>query len=93
MFKLFKKITPKYKCPCCGYYTFDSKPIGDCYICPVCFWEDDPFQQENPNLECMANGVSLNQAKENFKKFGAIEEGFIKYVRPPKKDELSGLDE
>ena len=68
----------KYKCPCCGYYTFDSKPIGEFDICPVCFWKDDPFQLENPNQEDFANKVSLSQAKENYKKFGAVAERFIK---------------
>ncbi|MDE6274250.1 MAG: hydrolase, partial [Clostridiales bacterium] len=27
----------KRKCPCCGYYTFGSKPIGEYVICSVCF--------------------------------------------------------
>lgn len=31
----------KYKCPCCGYYTFDEKPNGNYDICEVCFWEDN----------------------------------------------------
>lgn len=81
----------KYKCPCCGYYTFTSKPNGEYDICPVCFWEDDPFQSENPDLEGMANTVSLNQAQKNYKKFGACKEDMIKYVRTPNKDELTGL--
>ena len=38
------KIIEKYKCPCCGFYTFDEKPNGNYDICPVCFWEDDPIQ-------------------------------------------------
>lgn len=93
MFKFIMKRRLKYKCPCCGYYTFDSKPIGEYDICPVCYWEDDPFQAEDPNLEGWANKVSLNQAKENYKKFGAIEKRLTKYVRQPKKDELIGLDD
>ena len=91
MFKLFRKKL-KYKCPCCGCYTYNSEPNGSCDICPVCFWEDDPFQLEDPDLEGMANKVSLNQARENYKKFGACEEDLIKFVRPPKKNELTGLD-
>jgi len=30
-----------------------------------------------------ANVVSLNEAQENYRKFGASEERFIKYVRKP----------
>ena len=78
--------------PCCGYNTFISKPVGEYDICSVCYWEDDPFQSKDPNLEGFANRVSLNQAKENFKKFGAVEERLVEFARPPKKNELSGLD-
>lgn len=82
----FSKKKSKYQCPCCGYDTLDSNEhVYD--ICPVCYWEDDPFQYEDPDLEGMANGVSLNQARENYKNFGACEESCIKYVRAPKKHE------
>ena len=94
MFKFFKKKEKKlkYQCPCCGYYTFTRKPIGEYDICPVCFWEDDPFQSENPDLVGMANDVSLNVGRENYKKFGACQQDMIEHVRPPKEDELIGLD-
>ncbi len=91
--QLIKQKQLKRKCPCCGYYTLDSKFAGEYDICPVCFWEDDPFQAKDPNLEDFANTFSLNQSRENYKKFGAVDERLIKYVRPPKEDELSGLDE
>ena len=41
----------KYKCPCCGFYTFDEKLNGNYDICPVCFWEDDPIQLMNIKVE------------------------------------------
>lgn len=53
------KIIEKYKCPCCGFYTFDEKPNGNYDICPVCFWEDDPIQLEDNEYEGGANRVSL----------------------------------
>ena len=49
----------KYKCPCCGYFTFEDKPNGNYDICPVCFWEDDPIAYDEPNKEFCCNGVSL----------------------------------
>lgn len=82
----------KYKCPCCGYYTFDNKPDGSYDICKVCFWEDDPIQLEDPTYEGGANKVSLIQAKENYKEFGACEREMIPRVRKPYPDELSGFD-
>lgn len=82
----------KFKCPCCGYYTFEDKPNGNYDICPVCFWEDDPIQLADENYKGGANHVSLLQARENFKSFGACEWDMRKYVRPPKKEELQGMD-
>jgi hypothetical protein len=77
----------KYKCPCCGYYTFDNKLDGSYDICEICFWEDDPIQLEDSTYEGGANKVSLIQAQNNFKKFGACEHAMIPYVRKPTEKE------
>lgn len=82
----------KYKCPCCGYYTFVNKPAGTDDICKVCFWEDDAIQLADPTYKGGANKVSLVQAKENYKKFGACEREMKSYIRKPYPDELSGSD-
>ncbi|MFL0250650.1 CPCC family cysteine-rich protein [Clostridium neuense] len=82
----------KYKCPCCGYYTFAEKPDGNYDICEVCFWEDDPIQLKDLAYDGGANHVSLIQARENFFKFGACEREMIIHVRKPKPDELKGID-
>ena len=78
----------KYKCPCCGYKTLDEEPPGTFDTCPVCFWEDDELQYDNPYYKGGANRVSLNEAKENFKKYGVSELEFKKYVRSPLEDEI-----
>ena len=71
----------KYKCPCCGHYTF-IEPTGNTYdICPVCFWEDDGWQQDNPDEAGGANAVSLNQARINYQKFGACTPKMKQYAR------------
>ena len=87
-----KKDEPKkYKCPCCGYFTFEKKERA--YdICPVCFWEDDPEQYNNPTMHGGANHVSLTEARINYKHFNACDAEMKKYVRGPKKDELHGYD-
>jgi len=75
-----------FPCPCCGYLTVTEL---ECYeICPVCNWEDDPYQSKNPDYAGGANQMSLNQAKANFSKFGASSERFLKEVRPPLPDEI-----
>ena len=82
----------KYKCPCCGYYTFDEQPGGSYDICEVCFWEDDPEQLEDPAYEGGANPVSLIQARKNYEEFGASHPDLIVFVRAPYPDELTGID-
>ena len=80
----------KYKCPCCGYYTFPKteKPPGSYYICKVCFWEDDYVQFHNPECTGGANEESLNQARKNYQEFGVSDKKFIDKVRTPLLEEL-----
>lgn len=58
-------------------------------ICPVCFWENDPIQNDNEKYVGGANDISLSEAKANYQKFGAVKQEYIKSVRPPYPDEIS----
>ncbi len=78
--------TQKYKCPCCGYYTLTSAGAYD--ICPVCFWEDDPVQEDDPCYAGGANDLSLLECRKNFEIYGACEERFKDRVRKPKPEEI-----
>ena len=78
----------RYKCPCCGYFTLVEQPLGTFKICPVCCWEDDDIQFNNPEYVGGANEVSLNQAKRNYRLFGAIAEGYLEFVRKPFDSEI-----
>jgi hypothetical protein len=49
------------KCPCCGKTT-----VNEYDICPICSWENDPIQLQNPNLGGGANQMSLAEAKEAY---------------------------
>lgn len=62
--KAFEK-NKKYKCPCCGFYTFEKRPNGNYDICPVCFWEDDPIQLKDQLYAGGANKISLVQGENN----------------------------
>jgi hypothetical protein len=73
-------------CPCCSYLTIAE--LGGYEICPVCYWEDDPVQTDNPLPGGGANKESLSEARANFVAFGAIAKEYISRVRPPKPDEL-----
>ena len=71
-----------------GYYTLQNtfitdkdEPLFD--ICEVCYWQYDPVAHEKPDTIIGANSVSLNQAKINYKEYGASNLRFISYVRKP----------
>ena len=81
-------MTSTFTCPCCGYLTLMVSPAGTGEICEVCFWEDDLEQLEDPELEGGANKVSLREARENFRAFGASEQRFLENVRPPRPKEV-----
>ncbi|MCF0116221.1 MAG: hypothetical protein HUJ56_12800 [Erysipelotrichaceae bacterium] len=52
------------KCLCCGEYV-----MQDLYdICPVCGWENDPIQNDDPDFSGGANHDSLNEHKLEFHK-------------------------
>lgn len=73
-----------YSCPCCGNRTLAER--GNFEICEVCYWEDDGQDDHDAAMirPCSPNGaLSLAQARENFRKFGACEEQMIEHVRPP----------
>ena len=78
----------RYKCECCGYYTLTEESKGNYNICPVCFWEDDIVQLEDPDFSGGANEESLNQARNNYVKFGASDKKFLNKVRKPQYNEL-----
>ena len=77
----------RFNCPCCGFRTLTEKPPGTYEICPVCYWEDDNVQFADPNFEGGANEFSLNQAKDNFLKFGVSDQHFKDRVRLPTAEE------
>ncbi len=72
-----------YPCPCCGFLTLSEPPPGTYQICAVCWWEDDLVQAQDPHFAGGANVVSLAQAKENYRAFGASDPGDVDIVRKP----------
>lgn len=78
-----KSINPNFKdeivgeleraglCPCCEYYSIGYGEAGLWDICSVCFWENGG---DGPNH------MTLEEAKLNFEKFGAIDERSLKYI-------------
>ena len=76
-----------YACPCCGFITLTAKPPGTFELCPVCYWEDDGVQFEDPEYVGGANRESLNAARRNFQDFGASSRTALSKVRRPLPEE------
>ncbi len=81
----------KKQCPCCGYYTIDDKNEVITDICDVCFWEYDEVTQRFPDRCIGPNDISLNEARNNYKRYGAAKKEYAdkKLVRRPRKEEIS----
>ena len=60
-----------YKCLCCGNETLPV-PAADAiaYICPVCWWENDVFLHGDDEPSDENHGMTLLQARKNYKKYG-----------------------
>lgn len=51
-----------HKCVCCG-----KTDVVEFDICPICSWEDDGVQNDDPDFAGGANEMSLNEAKEAYR--------------------------
>ncbi len=70
-------------CPVCQYRTFET--IGAWDTCPVCGWNSDPVQETMQDDPTGANGISLNEARRNFKAFRAITQEKLEHLDPEEK--------
>ena len=57
-------------CPVCGKHQFKYKDWFE--VCPVCGWEDDGIQRDDPDYPNGANGMSLNEYKRRSIEVGNI---------------------
>ncbi|MBL8159997.1 hypothetical protein JNJ66_06080 [Candidatus Saccharibacteria bacterium] len=75
-------------CLVCGNITISERGSFD--ICPVCLWEDDGEYDNPKEVRGGPNGdLSLEGARRNYLKFGAVEKHYIKDARPPTPNELA----
>jgi len=56
----------RHACPCCGYKTLPQEPPGTFALYPICDWEDDGVQFEDPDYEGGANFYSLRHEQNRF---------------------------
>ena len=73
----------------CGYLTLPMpQKEAVSYICPVCFWENDVFIQSAAEPSDENHGMTLAEARENFRQFGACCEQMLSYVRKAFPEEI-----
>ena len=66
-----------YPCKCCGNNTLPVPPEDAiAYICPVCWWENDVFTQSDDEPSDENRGISINQARQNYKDCGLFSPDF-----------------
>ena len=81
----------KYKCLCCGNYTLPVEPeAAVAFICPVCYWENDVFISSKNEPSDENRSLTLLQARENYKKYGACRIELVQYARKPTEEEVTG---
>jgi len=51
-------------CACCGFSTLPKGSIFE--ICPLCGWQDDGVQNDNPDYSGGANSLSLNDYRRTW---------------------------
>ncbi|MDT0124681.1 CPCC family cysteine-rich protein [Paenibacillus sp. RRE4] len=78
----------RLQCPCCYNFTIEAEEEVIVDICDVCFWQFDSVAHSNPQINIGANHITLNQARENYKKFGVCKPQFKNMVRKPLQEEL-----
>ena len=85
-----REVNDMIKCPCCGNYTIDDSDEVIVDICSVCFWQYEQGAMARPDDAIGPNKASLNEAKENYKKYKVSDTRFLgrNLVREPLPEEL-----
>jgi hypothetical protein len=78
----------RWSCPCCGCFTLDEEPPGTFQICPVCWWEDDRVQFDDPDFAGGANAPCLRRARFEYLFTGVADPDHRAHTRPPREDEM-----
>jgi nitrogen fixation-related uncharacterized protein len=67
--------------------TLTEAPAGTFAICPVCWWEDDSTQFDDPDYRGGADGPSLRQARETYRHIGVVKKRLLEHARAPLPEE------
>ncbi|WP_418222761.1 CPCC family cysteine-rich protein [Clostridium isatidis] len=70
-------------CPCCGFITIPNNGDALSYVCPVCLWEIDLFLKSDNEASDLNHGLTLIEARKNYKDYGAVLYNLKEYSREP----------
>ena len=73
-----ERLSKRYRCMCCENFTL-GRGEGD--ICPVCGWDNYIDEYDEPDPEIFQS--SLEEAKANYREFGAASRQALRTVRRP----------
>lgn len=59
-----KNLADKHLCPVCGKFEFDRRLSME--ICEVCGWQDDIFDEDDPEADTGANEMSLSEYRNAY---------------------------
>lgn len=80
-------IVGNLPCLCCEFITIPNNGDALTYICPVCFWEIDLFIQSDDEASDQNHGLTLLDARKNYKRFGAVLLSLKEHCRQPREYE------
>ncbi len=81
---------PRRACLCCDYLTLENPPFE---ICPVCFYQDDTTVLSDGAVRSAgANVVTLDEARANYRTFGACDPRSRANVRAPRRYEYRPIE-
>jgi hypothetical protein len=70
-------VNGKFQCPCCLHFTLHERSSYE--ICPVCFWEDDGWLDEDE--ESGPNHITMGEGRESYKAIGSCDPLMLKHCR------------
>lgn len=73
--KKYHGYKSQFRCPCCQNILFIIMD-DESKICPICGWQYEKQQLEDPDYKGGANALSLNEARKKYqksKKFGVVD--------------------
>ncbi len=79
---------PRFKCPCCGNYSFEGEDDAFFSYCDICAYCYDPVCVDWPDRFKGPNNVTLNQARLNYISYGVCDEAKQRFARKPYDYEL-----